>query len=132
MFNNSLENSKIFADLKEKNKVLDEKIFNLFAINQSKKAFIMLKKEANYAVLSSIGIPSSDHEIIINNQWTDALTGECIYDFKATSPQLYFNDQGVTWLGSTNCTVIAPIHIDKASLGAASLPNGLFSCCRNE
>lgn len=35
LFNNSLENSKIFADLKNKNKELDEKIFNLFAINQS-------------------------------------------------------------------------------------------------
>ncbi|SET37344.1 hypothetical protein SAMN05660297_02196 [Natronincola peptidivorans] len=40
LFNNSLENSKNFMDLKDKNKQLDEKIFNLFAINQSAKSLL--------------------------------------------------------------------------------------------
>lgn len=40
LFNNSLENSKHFEDLKEVNQKLDQKIFSLFAINQSTKALL--------------------------------------------------------------------------------------------
>lgn len=40
LFNNALENSKRYDDLQEVNKTLDEKIFNLFAINQSSKALL--------------------------------------------------------------------------------------------
>ncbi len=40
LFNNSLENSKIFSQLKSKNEELDQKIFNLFAINQSAKTLL--------------------------------------------------------------------------------------------
>lgn len=40
LFNNSLENSRNFLDLKGKNKQLDEKVFNLFAINQSAKSLL--------------------------------------------------------------------------------------------
>lgn len=41
LFNNSLENSRNFLHLKEKNKQLDEKVFNLFAINQSAKSLLL-------------------------------------------------------------------------------------------
>ncbi|EOD00828.1 GAF domain-containing protein [Caldisalinibacter kiritimatiensis] len=51
LFNNSLENSKIFSELKTKNNELDEKIFNLFAINQSSK---MLLSELNLENLYTI------------------------------------------------------------------------------
>lgn len=40
LMNNSLENSKIFSDLQETNKQLDQKIFNLFSINQSSRAML--------------------------------------------------------------------------------------------
>ncbi len=40
LINNSLENSKNFADLQEKNKQLDQKIFNLFSINQSSRMLL--------------------------------------------------------------------------------------------
>ncbi len=53
LFNNSLENSKNFMDLKEKNKEIDQKIFNLFAINHSAKSLLSeleLDKLKNMAI----------------------------------------------------------------------------------
>ena len=40
LINNSLENSKIFSDLQETNKKLDQKIFSLFSINQSSRVLL--------------------------------------------------------------------------------------------
>lgn len=40
LFNNALENNRNFTDLKTKNKQLDQKIFNLFAINQSARSLL--------------------------------------------------------------------------------------------
>ena len=40
LFNNSLENSRNFRDLKIRNRELDQKIFNLFAVNQSAKSLL--------------------------------------------------------------------------------------------
>lgn len=40
LINNSMENSKHFADLQQSNALLDQKIFNLFTINQSSKALL--------------------------------------------------------------------------------------------
>lgn len=40
LINNSLENSKNFSDLQFTNKQLDQKIFNLFSINQSSRALL--------------------------------------------------------------------------------------------
>ena len=40
LFNNALDNYKKFEEIKEANKQLDEKIFNMFAINQSSKALL--------------------------------------------------------------------------------------------
>lgn len=91
-----------------------------------KKAFIMLKKDAHYEVENFIGFDSFDHKIIINDHWKDALTGECIYDFQASSPQLFFCNQVVELLGITNCTVIAPIHIVKCNLESDSYPMGFL------
>lgn len=40
LINNSLENSKNFSDLQSTNKQLDQKVFNLFSINQSSRALL--------------------------------------------------------------------------------------------
>ncbi len=40
LIDNSLENSKIFAELQEKNIQLDQKVFNLFSISQSSRALL--------------------------------------------------------------------------------------------
>lgn len=40
LMNNSLENSKIFSELQSINKKLDQKIFNLFSINQSSRVLL--------------------------------------------------------------------------------------------
>lgn len=40
LFNNALENSRHFEDLKKSNAVLDQKLFNLFIINQSTKVLL--------------------------------------------------------------------------------------------
>ncbi|MGE5632747.1 MAG: GAF domain-containing protein [Caulobacteraceae bacterium] len=40
LMNNSLENSKNFSDLQEINKQLDQKVFNLFSINQSSRILL--------------------------------------------------------------------------------------------
>ena len=40
LVNNSLENSKNYSDLQETNKQLDQKIFNLFSINQSSRILL--------------------------------------------------------------------------------------------
>ena len=40
LFNNSLENSKVFSDLKITNKELDQKVFNLLAVSQSSKLLL--------------------------------------------------------------------------------------------
>ncbi|MRN52631.1 hypothetical protein [Paenibacillus monticola] len=40
LINNSMENSKHFIDLQQSNALLDQKIFNLFTINQSSKALL--------------------------------------------------------------------------------------------
>ncbi|MDP4091899.1 MAG: GAF domain-containing protein [Bacillota bacterium] len=51
LFNNALENFKRYEQLQEANKELDEKIFNLFAINQSTK---VLLGELNLDMLYSL------------------------------------------------------------------------------
>ncbi|MFZ5353815.1 MAG: GAF domain-containing protein [Bacillota bacterium] len=53
LINNSLESSKNFSDLQEKNKQLDQKIFNLFSINQSSR---MLLSELELNRLYSLSI----------------------------------------------------------------------------
>lgn len=53
LINNSLENSQNFLELQETNKKLDQKIFNLFSINQSSK---MLLSELNIKNLYQIAI----------------------------------------------------------------------------
>ncbi len=53
LINNSLENSKNFLELQETNQKLDQKIFNLFSINQSSK---MLMSELNIKNLYQIAI----------------------------------------------------------------------------
>ncbi|MCD8500568.1 MAG: GAF domain-containing protein [Bacillaceae bacterium] len=40
LFNNALENSRHFEDLKKSNAILDQKLFNLFIINQSTKVLL--------------------------------------------------------------------------------------------
>ncbi len=53
LINNSLENSKNFSDLQQTNKRLDQKIFNLFSINQSSR---MLLSELDLRKLYSLSI----------------------------------------------------------------------------
>ncbi|MCX7746058.1 MAG: GAF domain-containing protein [Clostridia bacterium] len=53
LFNNALENYKRFEDLQKANRELDEKIFNLFAINQSSKALL---SELSLDVLYNLSI----------------------------------------------------------------------------
>lgn len=53
LFNNSLEENKRYEELKKVNNTLDEKIFNLFAINQSSKALL---SEINLDVLYDLSV----------------------------------------------------------------------------
>lgn len=149
----ALSNAILFQKLKEQKELVEKKFTTLSNLNKLvkningcetldelchltlhtlrlsffvKKSFILLKKDVNYGVQNSIGLDSFDHDIIINNCWKDALMGDCIYDFQAISPQLFFDDQVVEWLGETNCIVIAPIHIVKSSLGSESCPMGFL------
>ncbi|MDR5658347.1 hypothetical protein RH915_02470 [Serpentinicella sp. ANB-PHB4] len=55
LFNNSMENSRNFSELKDKNKQLDQKIFNLFAINQSSKSLLSeLDLEKLYSMATDV------------------------------------------------------------------------------
>ncbi|MBB6214498.1 GAF domain-containing protein [Anaerosolibacter carboniphilus] len=55
LFRNSLENSRQIHELYEKNKQLDQKIFNLFAINQSAKSLLSeVSLSALYALATDV------------------------------------------------------------------------------
>ncbi len=53
LFNNALENYKRYEELQKANRELDEKIFNLFAINQSTKALL---SELNLEMLYKLSV----------------------------------------------------------------------------
>ncbi len=149
----ALSNAILFQELKQQKELVEKKFITLSSLNKLvkningcetldelcyltlhtlrlsfgvKKAFIMLKKDVNYVVQNSIGLDPFDHEIVINNHWKDALMGESIYDYQASSPQLFFGDQDIEIFGKTNCIVIAPIHIVKSSLESDSYPMGFL------
>jgi hypothetical protein len=71
LYNNALENYKRFEDLQDMNKELDEKVFNLFAINQSSKALL---SELNLNSLFNLSID------VFSELTQSSITGFVIYD----------------------------------------------------
>lgn len=71
LINNALENSKNFSDLQKTNKQLDQKVFNLFSINQSSR---MLLSELNLKRLYSLSID------IFSELTSSKITSFGIYD----------------------------------------------------
>ncbi|HEY9060001.1 MAG TPA: hypothetical protein VIO64_05780 [Pseudobacteroides sp.] len=71
LFNNALENHKRFEDLQDMNRELDEKVFNLFAINQSSKALL---SELNLNALYNLSID------VFSELTQSSITGFVIYD----------------------------------------------------
>lgn len=71
LFNNALSNSTNFAELQDANKELDQKIFNLFSINQSSK---ILLSELNLSRLYSLSID------IFSELTSSKITALGIYD----------------------------------------------------
>lgn len=71
LYNNALENYKRFEDLQEMNRELDEKVFNLFAINQSSKALL---SELNLNALYNLAID------VFSELTQSSITGFVLYD----------------------------------------------------
>ncbi|MDP4180956.1 MAG: GAF domain-containing protein [Bacillota bacterium] len=71
LFNNALENYKRFEDLQDMNRELDEKVFNLFAINQSSKALL---SELNLNSLYNLSID------VFSELTQSSITGFVLYD----------------------------------------------------
>lgn len=71
LFNNALENYKRYEELQKANKDLDEKIFNLFAINQSSKALL---SELSLDVLYNLSVD------VFSELTQSAVTGFVLYD----------------------------------------------------
>lgn len=73
LFNNALENYKRYEELQQVNRELDEKIFNLFAINQSSKALL---SELSLDVLYNLSVD------VFSELTQSAVTGFVLYDDK--------------------------------------------------
>ncbi len=74
LFNNALENYKRYEELQSANKELDEKIFNLFAINQSSKALL---SELSLDVLYNLSVD------VFSELTQNTITGFFLYDEKS-------------------------------------------------
>jgi transcriptional regulator with GAF, ATPase, and Fis domain len=74
LINNSLENYKRYEELQKANKELDEKIFNLFAINHSSKALL---SELDIDILQNLSID------VFSELTQSAITAFIIYDDKS-------------------------------------------------
>lgn len=74
LFNNALENYKRFEELQKANRELDEKIFNLFAINQSSKALL---SELSLDILYNLSVD------VFSELTQSSLTGFVLYDEKS-------------------------------------------------
>lgn len=74
LFNNALENYKRFEELQKVNRELDEKIFNLFAINQSSKALL---SELSLDILYNLSVD------VFSELTQSSLTGFVLYDEKS-------------------------------------------------
>ncbi len=74
LFSNALENYKRFEELQKANKDLDEKIFNLFAINQSSKALL---SELSLDILYNLSVD------VFSELTQNTITGFIIYDDKS-------------------------------------------------
>lgn len=79
LFNNALEYYKRYEELQEANKELDEKVFNLFAINQSSKALL---SELNMEVLYNLSVD------VFSELTQSAVTGFFLYDDKSETYML--------------------------------------------
>lgn len=73
LFNNALENYNRYEELQKMNKELDEKIFNLFAINQSSKALL---SELNLDVLYNLSVD------VFSELTQSSATGFVLFDDK--------------------------------------------------
>lgn len=73
LINNALENYKRYEELQKANKELDEKIFNLFAINQSSKALL---SELDIDLLNSLSVD------VFSELTQSATTAFIVYDEK--------------------------------------------------
>lgn len=73
LINNALENYKRYEELQKANKELDEKIFNLFAINQSSKALL---SELSLDVLYNLSVD------VFSELTQNMITGFVLYDDK--------------------------------------------------
>ena len=74
LFNNALENYKRYEELQKANLDLDEKIFNLFAINQSSKALL---SELNLDILYNLSVD------VFSELSQSSVTGFFLYDEKS-------------------------------------------------
>ncbi|MCX7922770.1 MAG: GAF domain-containing protein [Clostridia bacterium] len=74
LINNSLENYKRYEELQKANRELDEKIFTLFAINQSSKALL---SELSLDVLFNLSVD------VFSELTQSAMTGFVLYDEKS-------------------------------------------------
>ncbi|MCX7710989.1 MAG: GAF domain-containing protein [Clostridia bacterium] len=74
LFNNALENYKRYEELQKANRELDEKIFNLFAINHSSKALL---SELNLDILYNLSVD------VFSELTQSSVTGFVLYDEKS-------------------------------------------------
>lgn len=79
LFNNALENYKRYEEIQKANKELDEKIFNLFAINQSSKALL---SELDLNMLHNLSVD------VFSELTQSSSTGFILYDEKSERYEL--------------------------------------------
>lgn len=79
LFNTALENYKRYEELQKANKELDEKIFNLFAINHSSKALL---SELNMDILYNLSVD------VFSELTQSSITGFVLYDDKSENYRL--------------------------------------------
>ena len=79
LFNNALENYKRYEEIQKANRELDEKIFNLFAINQSSKALL---SELDLGMLHNLSVD------VFSELTQSSSTGFILYDEKSERYEL--------------------------------------------
>ncbi|MFZ5966225.1 MAG: hypothetical protein ACOYVK_03530 [Bacillota bacterium] len=91
-----------------------------------KKAFFAYRSQDHYVVQHAIGLEDAEMKFVLNDRWERAVQGELILDFHEGAVQRFFEETMIDQIGYSNCMVISPISIERASLHEASSPMGFL------
>jgi hypothetical protein len=91
-----------------------------------KKAFFAYREQEHYIVRHAIGLEEAEMKFVLNDGWEKALQGEMILDFHEGAIQDFLDKTIMDQIGYSNCMVISPIFVEKASMHEETTPLGFL------